>query len=243
MILDYYESSEWLKYIFNKSILTNREKESLLSDADNTCCGYSVKYFEENNIDIIQYAPFFETIQDDIRKFSMLTHYGCNKLFMYWPYNKQIEDKLIELGLKSNRHRQPNMYNDLTEIKYEYDYDPCYLGNMMNTFGYYNKGYYDEYSIRLYHFVYNSFCQSFGGISLIIDRLHNDIHIFGIGEDDGWFFPETVYYHDYEKSGINQYELWQLCSIVNDIHKDKLDNQLIIDKLYKEYKKYNEQHK
>lgn len=240
MILDYNKGSEWLSYIFNKVVLSDKQKEMLLLDADGSCCGYNLKYFEENNIDKTQYAPFFECIQDDIYKFADLTHYGCNRLWQYWPYNKDIEDNLIQIGVMKNR--QPRLYNDLKKVKYEYDYDPCYLGNMMDSFGCYDKGFYDEDSIRLYHFTYNSYCQSYGGICLFIDRTHNNIHIFGIGEDDGWMFPETVWYHDYEKSGINQYELWKLCAMVNDIHMEKLDNQLIIDKLYKEYRKYYGKH-
>ena len=241
MILDYNKGSEWLPYIFNKTELSDKQKEDLLADADGSCCGYDLKYFEENNIDKTQYVPFFECIQNDIYKFAELTHYGCNCLWQYWPYNKDIEDKLIQIGVIKNR--QPRWYNDLAEVKYEYDYDPCYLGNMMDSFGCYDKGFYDEASIRLYHFTYNSHCQSYGGVSLIIDKLHNDIHIFGIGEDDGWMFPETTWYHDYEKSGINQYELWKLCAMVNEIHIENLDNQLIIDKLYKEYRKYYEHNK
>ena len=140
----------------------------------------------------------------------------------------------------SGRNRNIRWYNDLTEIKYEYDYEPGYMGTLMDTFGNYNKCYYDEDSIRFYHFTYMSNCQSFGSVVLFVDIFHHDIYIFGIGEDDGWMFPETAWYHDYKKSGINKYELWQLCAMVNDVHVDNFDNQLIIEKLYNEYTKYEQ---
>ena len=51
-------------------------------------------------------------------------------------------------------------------------------------------------------------------------------------------FPETAWYHGYKKYDINKYELWELCAMVNDVHVDNFDNQLIIEKLYNEYTKY-----
>ena len=233
MTAEYNKGSEWLNTIFNKIPFSNDLQK--LWDSEE----YSKHYrTDHDTIDISKYGPFFETIEDDIYKFYELMEYGCNHLWMYWPYNKEIEDNLIKLGLISGRNRNTRWYNDLTEIKYEYDYEPGYMGTLMNTFGNYNKCYYDEDSIRFYHFTYNSNCQSFGGIVLFVDRLHHDIYIFGIGEDDGWMFPETTWYHDYKKSGINKYELWQLCAMINDVHVDNFDHQLIIEKLYNEYTKY-----
>ena len=40
----------------------------------------------------------------------------------------EIEDNLIKLGIMSGRNRNTHWYNDLTEIKYEYDYEPGYMG-------------------------------------------------------------------------------------------------------------------
>lgn len=233
MTAEYNKGSEWLNTIFNK-ISFNKELQRLWDSEE-----YSRWYKTQNNdIDISKYGPFFETIESDIHKFYELMEYGCNHMIIYWPYNKEIEDNLINIGLITGRNRNARLYNDLKEVKYEYNYEPGYMGTLMNTFGTYNKCYHDEDSIRFYHFTYNSFCQSFGGIVLFVDKLHHDIYIFGIGEDDGWMFPNTTWYHDYEKYGINKYELWQLCAIVNDVHIDNFDNQLIIEKLYNEYTKY-----
>lgn len=69
-----------------------------------------------------------------------------------------------------------------------------------------------------------------------IEKETNNIFIFGIGEDDGWMFPETYCYHDYEISGINTFELWRLCSMVNDINVLGIDNQAVIEKLYEQRK-------
>lgn len=233
MTAEYNKGSEWLNTIFDK-IPFNKEIQNLWDSEE-----YSKWYKTHNNdIDISKYGPFFETIETDIYKFYELMNYGCNHMIAYWPYNKKIEDNLIHLGLVSKRNPNIRLYNDLTEVLYVHDYEPGYMGCLMDTFGTYNKCYYDEKSIRFYHFVYNSFCQSSGGIVLFVDRLHHDIYIFGIGEDDGWMFPNTTWYHDYEKTGINKYELWQLCAMVNDVHINKFDNQLIIEKLYNEYIKY-----
>ena len=48
--------------------------------------------------------------------------------------------------------------------------------------------------------------------------------------------PETYCYHDYEISDINTFELWRLCSMVNDINVLGIDNQTIIEKLYEQHK-------
>ena len=69
-----------------------------------------------------------------------------------------------------------------------------------------------------------------------IEKETNNIFIFGIGEDDGWMFPETYCYHDYEISGINTFEFWRLCSMVNDINVLGIDNQAVIEKLYEQRK-------
>jgi hypothetical protein len=58
---------------------------------------------------------------------------------------------------------------------------------------------------------------SYGGISLVIDRWKNEPHVVGVGEDDGWFFPETLYWRNLDKEGINKWELWRLCQAVGDI--------------------------
>lgn len=142
MTAEYSKGSEWLNTIFNK-IPFSKDLEKLWDSEE-----YSKHYkTDHDTIDISKYGPFFETIEDDIYKFYELMEYGCNHLWMYWPYNKEIEDNLIKLGLMSGRNRNTRWYNDLTEIKYEYDYEPGYMGTLMNTFGNYNKCYYDEDSI------------------------------------------------------------------------------------------------
>ena len=93
-------------------------------------------------------------------------------------------------------------------------------------------GFIDDNSIRLYHLCYDSHTQTIGGICLFINRQTNNIKIFGIGEDDGHMFPELNSFINYEVKGINQYELFALCSMVNDINATGLNNQIIIDKLY-----------
>lgn len=201
MTAEYNKGSYLLYTIFNK-IPFDKDLQTLWDLEE-----YSKWYKTYNNIDLSKYGPFFETIETDLDKFREVMEYGCNRLIMYWPYNKEIENNLIKNGIISKRTSNIRLYNELTKIKYEYDYDPCYSYNLMDTFGNYNKCYYDEDSIRFYHFTYNSFCQSAGGVTLFIDRLHHDIYIFGIGEDDGYMFPNTTWYHDYEKSGINKYEL------------------------------------
>ena len=155
-------------------------------------------------------------------------------MWCYWPYNETIEADLKKKvkGFKGS----PYWYNKYTEVTFEKSDDFGYLGELMNQFGYYEQAYQDDYSVRLYHFAYHDHCQSFGGICLFIEKETNNIFIFGLGEDDGWMFPETYCYHDYEISGINTFELWRLCSMVNDINVPGIDNQTVIEKLYEQHK-------
>lgn len=44
--------------------------------------------------------------------------------------------------------------------------------------------------LEVYHLCYDSHTQTSGGICLFINRQTNNIKIFGIGEDDGYMFPE-----------------------------------------------------
>lgn len=238
MILDYLKSSKYLAHIFDKTVLTDWEKSCLLDYVK--WMNLSFYDFESNNIDIYQLIPFFKTIEIDIGKFGSLpSSYGFNRQNLYWPYNKEIEDKLVKLGLTSKLNRKVRFYNELTEAVYVSAYDPNYMQSQMYNFGYYNIGFYDECSIRLHHLVDHNCCQADGGISLIIDRNHeHNIYIFGIGEDDGWFFPETYHYVDYKNTGINNYEFYHLTAMVNDIHLDNFDNQDVINKLYDEHEKY-----
>lgn len=235
MIVDYNEASKWLKAAMNPQYrLYMSHADMVEMSDDNNVCGYSSRYFDENNKDITFYKPFFGTIQDDICEFAGLSGFGSLRMWCYWPYNETIEEDLKKKvkGFKGSHY----WYNKYTEVTFEKSDDFGYLGELMNQFGYYEQAYQDEYSVRLYHFAYHDHCQSFGGICLFIEKETNNIFIFGIGEDDGWMFPETYCYHDYEISGINTFELWRLCSMVNDINVTGIDNQTVIEKLYEQHK-------
>ena len=235
MIVDYKEASKWLKAAMNPQYrLYISHADIVEMSDDNNVCGYSSRYFDENNKDITFYRPFFGTIQDDIYEFAGLSGFGSLRIWCYQPYNETIEADLKKKvkGFKGS----PYWYNKYTEVTFEKSDDFGYLGELMNQFGYYEQAYQDDYSVRLYHFAYHDHCQSFGGICLFIEKETNNIFIFGLGEDDGWMFPETYYYHDYEISGINTFELWRLCSMVNDINVPGIDNQTVIEKLYEQHK-------
>ena len=235
MIVDYVEGNKWLKAAMNPQYRLYMSQDDIVEIIhDNRVCGFSSRYFDENNKDITFYKPFFAAIQNDIYESAGSSCFGSLRMWCHWPYNETIEADLKKKvkNFKGNHY----WYNKYTEVEFEKSDDFGYLGELMNQFGYYEQAYQDDYSVRLYHFAYHSHCQSFGGICLFIEKETNNIFIFGIGEDDGWMFPETYCYHDYEISGINTFEFWRLCSMVNDINVLGIDNQAVIEKLYEQHK-------
>lgn len=158
--------------------------------------------------------PFVSTMKFDILEIYELLKFGTNQYIMHWPKNGEIEFEPLE--------------------------NPGDMHRLMNSSDFYNRGYIDDGFIRLYHLCYDSHTQTSGGICLFIDRKTNDIRVFGIGEDDGWMFPELNNFIDYKSQGINKYELFALCSIVNDINAKGLDNQKVIENLYRLNQKFVE---
>ena len=238
MIVDRLEGSEWLLYALNKGkgiYLTKKEEINIEKYVDKYKINWEISTSEGfKKKDRKLYVPFFDTIQDDILEFNRMLEYGYLNQYVEWPYNKEIEDSYIKSGLLSKKYRCPKMYNDLKEIEFHY-YEGNNLYDLMNQDNWYEQAYQDNNCVRLYHFAYHERCQSFGGICLFIQKQTNEIFIFGIGEDDGWMFPETYYYNDYEETGINKFELWRLCSMVNNINVPGINNQEVISKLYKSY--------
>ncbi len=216
MIANYKKSSEWLPFIFNPSFVpSEKDIESIKKAGYSACSGYV------GEKDMVKYGPFFETIYNDILEFTKFEEYGY-RTKLEWPYNEEMEKHYKELGVYGTN---PRLYNNLDKARYSYYPETSNINVIMDTFGTYDQVYYDECSIRCYHFMENH-----GGVCVIINRENNEIKIFGIGEDDGRMFPKTV------KDHINQYELWKLTSIVNDIHIEGFENQEVIEKLYEKEK-------
>lgn len=119
-----------------------------------------------------------------------------------------------------------------TEVVYDtYIDDVCDIYNGLEAYGgEYNVCYEHDEWISIYHIDNNYNCQFYGGLSLWINKLDYEIKIFGIGEDDGFVFPETTYYKHY--IALNKHERIKLCQLLNDIHIDNFDNQKVIDKIW-----------
>ena len=172
---------------------------------------YTMSKLMKIGCDPVPLYPFLKTMEFDLLEVYDLLEYGTNQYIMHWPTNGEIVFESLKV--------------------------PGDMHNLMNSSDFYNHGFIDDNSIRLYHLCYDSHTQTSGGICLFINRQTNNIKIFGIGEDDGYMFPELNSFINYEVKGINQYELFALCSMVNDINATGLDNQVIIDKLYNLYNK------
>lgn len=209
MTVDYNPSDKWLKTVMkaNEKKLSDNIRERLIID-------FYLDYYKlrarDNEFlkdkDIAFYLPFWNTMDDDIDCFQEAAKQ--NNLRYYYIL---FEDNPNEI--------KQQFYND---------YGLC---DRMNQFGYYQKAYQDEISVRLYHF------SIYGGMCLFIEKITNKIFLFKMGEDDGSIFPDICGYVDYEIKGINHDELWALTSMVNKINAQGFNNQIVIDNLYKIYNK------
>ena len=92
MIVDYVEGNKWLKAAMNPQYRLYMSQDDIAEIIhDNRVCGFSSRYFDENNKDITFYKPFFAAIQDDIYEFVGLSYFGSLRMRCYWPYNENIE--------------------------------------------------------------------------------------------------------------------------------------------------------
>lgn len=223
MIVNYNESCKYLHEAMNNnfSSLNNYQLKELdeLYMSPNNYNRYC-QYDEEPHIYDIKYrcrAPFFDTIESDIRKIFN---------FKYWEENSSKMTSPITWYeiIKNTNKIEPKWY------------DPDYhdindIHNWLDSFDCMNRAYQDDNFLRLYHIDMNQHDYS-GGIVLFIEKNTNNIKIHSISEDDGYIFPNYYMYVDFGKRGITRYECYVLCQMLNDINVSGINTQEVIQKLF-----------
>lgn len=170
--------------------------------------------------------PFFCQMREDLHD---AQHYLYNVPIVWCNWIPQEGSYNFDRRIKEWEKR----FGLDTEVVYETGIDdmPEIYNGLEAYGGEYNTCYEHDEWVSIYHIDNHSRCQDFGGISLWINQLNYDIKIFGIGEDDGFVFPEMQYYKDYK--ALNPHEKGKFCQILNDIHIDNFDTQAVIDKIWK----------
>lgn len=222
MIVDYNESCKYLHEAMNTEFnsLNNyqlKELDSLYyNNHNNRYCRYDECPYDYD----IKYrccAPFFDTIESDIRNI-----YN----FKYWEENSSKMISHItwyEINKNTNKLESKQWGTDYHDINDIY--------NWLDSFNCMNRVYQDDNFLRLYHIDMNQHDYS-GGIVLFIEKNTNNIKVHSISEDDGYIFPNYYMYVDFEERGITRYECYVLCQMLNDINVSGINIQEVIQKLF-----------